>query len=63
MREVSPVALQAMLAQSTDEVFVACLRLDHPSFIEPVRLAYNTEALVRADGIYYPYGFDLTLPD
>lgn len=63
MREVSPAALQAMLAQTTDEVFVACLKIEHPSFVAPVRLAYNTQALNRADGIYYPYGFDLSLPD
>lgn len=62
MREVSPTALQAMLAQETAEVFVPCLTIDHPDLPAPLRLAYNSEPLMRAAGEYRPYGFRINLP-
>lgn len=63
MRAVSQQALQALLAQATSEVFIPCLRIDHPAFDEPIRLAYNTETVHRADGDYLPYAFQIKLPD
>lgn len=63
MRQVSPAALQAMFAQQTAEVFIPCLVIDHPSFAAPIRLAYDTAALVRAAGTYLPFAFEVTLPD
>lgn len=52
-----------MLAQDTAEVFIPCLHIDHPSFAAPIRIAYNTETVVRADGDYLPYPFQITLPN
>lgn len=51
-----------MLAQETAEVFVPCLRIQHPS-LETIRVCYNTEKLERADGDYLPYPFQLNLPN
>lgn len=62
MRAVSPVALQAMLAQETAEVFIPCLTINHPTFAEPIRLAYDTAPLARAAGVYQPYPFAIVLP-
>lgn len=62
MREVSVTALQAMMAQRTDEVFVPCLRIEHPD-LTTIRLAYNNTPLVRSDGTYQPYAFQINLPD
>lgn len=62
MREVSATALQAMLAQQTAEVFVPCLSITHPSFAEPIRLAYNTESVNRSAGEFKPYPFQINLP-
>lgn len=62
MRAVSQQALQAMMAQRTDEVFVPCLRIEHPD-LDTIRLAYNTDPVVRADGTYMPYAFQIDLPD
>lgn len=63
MREVSPAALQAMLAQQTPEVFIPCLTIEHPDLPETIRLAYNTEPVVRAAGTYMPFAFECNLPD
>jgi hypothetical protein len=62
MREVSVTALQAMLAQDTVEVFVPLLRIEHSGLAEPILLAYNTEQVVRSDGTYLPYAFQINLP-
>lgn len=62
MRQVSLNAMQAMLAQQTDEVFIPFLRIDHASFANPIRLAFNTEKITRADGDYMPYAFQIDLP-
>lgn len=63
MRTISAAAMQAVLAQQTGEVFVACLKIDHADFAIPIRLAMNTETLVRTDGDYLPYAFQVNLPD
>lgn len=63
MRQVSPAALQAMMAQSTPEVFVPLLRIEHPDLDAPVLLAYNTDPVVRSDGTYRPCAFEIPLPE
>lgn len=62
MRQVSLTALQAMMAQQTAEVFVPFLKIEHPSFANPIRLVYNTETIPRSDGDYLPYAFQIALP-
>lgn len=62
MREVSVNALQAMLAQDTPEVFVPLLKIEHPDLADPILLAYNTDPVVRSDGTYMPYAFQINLP-
>ena len=62
MRQVSLTALQAMMAQETAEVFVPLLRIEHPDLDAAILLAYNTEQVVRADGTYLPYPFQINLP-
>lgn len=51
-----------MLAQETAEVFVPLLRIEHADLAAPILLAYNTEPVVRADGTYLPYPFQINLP-
>lgn len=62
MRAVSLPALQAMMSQETAEVFVPLLRIEHASLPAPILLAYNTESVVRTDGTYLPYPFQIHLP-
>lgn len=40
-----------------------CLKIEHPGLPSTIRLVCNTEALVRADGTYQPYAFQVQLPD
>lgn len=60
-REISQTALRAMFAQETEEVFLICLRISHPD-ITTFRLVNNTEPVVRLDGTYQPYPFEVVLP-
>lgn len=62
MREVSPAALQGMLAQEAAEVFVPCLKIEHTDLPAPLQLAYNNEPLTRSTGEYKPYDFRINLP-
>lgn len=62
MREVSPTALQAMLAQDTPEVFVPWMKIEHPDLATPVRIAYDTQALAKSEGDFQPYAFQINLP-
>lgn len=59
---ISQDQLRAMLAQETEEVFLMCLTITHPSFAEPYRLVSNTQPLVRASGTFEPFAFALNLP-
>ena len=63
MRQISAAAMQAVLAQNTPDVFTPCLSINHPTFANPIRLAFNTEVLHRAAGDYMPYAFQIDLPN
>jgi hypothetical protein len=54
--------LRAVLASETDEVFLMCLTLSHPSFAESYKLVTDTHELVRASGTFEPFAFTLNLP-
>lgn len=62
MREVSPTALQAMLAQDTPEVFVPWLKIEHADLASPIRVAYDTQTLAKTEGDFLPYPFQINLP-
>lgn len=51
------------MAQDTAEVFVPLLKIEHASLASPILLAYNTEPVVRTEGTYLPYPFQINLPD
>lgn len=62
MRTVSPTGLQAMFARETAEVFLVTMRVYHASF-GTIRVVNNTEAVVKTDGTYQPFPFNLVLPE
>ncbi len=65
-RTVSPRALQAMLSRETGEVFLICLSIAPPTgstAFAPILLVNDNQPLVRADGTYQPFPFEVTLPD
>jgi hypothetical protein len=59
---VSNNALQALFAQETDEVFLVCLTIAHPSLLEPIRVVNNTEDLQRSSGLFIACAFEIELP-
>lgn len=61
-RILSPAAAQSVLAANTSEVWVAALRITHPS-MEPIRIVNDSIPMVRADGMYLPWAFEVSLPD
>ena len=67
-RSLSSVALQALYAQETDEVFVPLVLINHPSMDEPVRVAGSRHDVVTNDELannvtYQSYPFTIQLPD
>lgn len=60
-RMLSPAASRAILSQSTDEVFLACLSISHPA-IDTIRIVNNTETVMRLAGEFTPYPFQATIP-
>lgn len=61
-RIISHDALTAMLAQSTSEVFIELLTIDHPSLDAPIRLCNNGEAITSNGAYYTPAPFHAELP-
>lgn len=62
MNELSPAAMQSLLAQTTGEVWLSFLRIEHPSLPEPIRLVCNYTSITRADGVYVPFAFNVPSP-
>ena len=62
MTQPSLNALHAMLAEQTDEVFLACVTIDHPSMATPIRVVNDTQDLARSAGTFTAFPFEITLP-
>lgn len=60
--QISNAAARAILARSTDKVFLACLTVSHSS-IGTIRIVNNREEVVRITGTYVPYPFVPLLPE
>lgn len=61
--DVSPEAMQAILAQRTSKVFLSFLKVEHPSLPAPILRVFNTTPITRADGVYTPYAFNAPSPE
>lgn len=59
---ISANQLRGLLAQETDEVFLMCVTISHPSFTAPYRLVTDMVPLTRAAGVFEPFAFSLNLP-
>jgi len=62
MRQVSTTALQAMLAQQTDQIFLTCVKISHGSLSSDLRFVNDTQNLSRSDGTYMAAAFEFRLP-
>lgn len=60
---LSPEGIKAVLAQHTDEVFLNCLRISHPSLTDDIRLVCSKRNLTHAGEEYIALGFTVRLPN
>lgn len=60
---LSVTALQAALAQQTEQVFLACLTIEHDDLADAIRVVNNNEAVERTGGTYLAFPFEAVLPD
>lgn len=61
MRQLSGPAVRAVLSRETEKVFVCLMKIEHPD-IDTIRICSDTAQVVRSDGTYLPYPFELILP-
>ncbi len=59
---LSIAALRAVLAETTDEVFLECLTISGSGLATPIRVVNDPVPLVRSAGTFQPLSFELTLP-
>jgi hypothetical protein len=62
MNELSPDGMKAVLAQSTEEVFLTTVVLEHPDLDEPLRMVDNTQDILIAGEVYHKTGFTFEPP-
>lgn len=62
-RAISISALKGMLAQQTDEVYLECITITHPSLAAPVRIVNNGEDVARTAGTFKAWPFKMQLPN
>lgn len=60
---LSVTALQAALAQQTEQVFLACLTIQHAALADDIRVVNNNEDVERLAGTYLAFPFAIDLPD
>ena len=59
---LSQAALQAVLAQSTGQVFLECLTISHADLATPLRLVNDRADLTRTAGTFTAFPFQVTAP-
>lgn len=57
---LSQTALQAVLAQSTEQVFLECLTITHADLTTPLRFVNDLQDLARTAGTYTAFPFQVT---
>lgn len=62
MRSVSDVFLAAANAQTTAEIPIILLVIDHPTLSDPIRVCHNTENVTHDGETYYAFPFLIDLP-
>ncbi len=62
-RTISLPALQGMLAQETDEVYLIIMEVDHADLPSPLRFVNNSEDVTSGGDVYMAFPFEARLPD
>ena len=61
-RQLSLSAVQSLLAQETEKVWLVCLTIDHADLTSPIRLVNDKQDLTRTAGTFTAFPFQVTLP-
>ncbi len=61
-RALTPIAIQAINSQETDEIFLFILEFDEASLPSPIRIVNNTENITSNGDLYVAYPFEIELP-
>jgi hypothetical protein len=61
-RSLSSAALQAIFAQETGEAVFFLVEIDHPDFVQPIRLVNNNENVISGGETYFAFPFDVSIP-
>lgn len=62
MRSLSPVLLRALFSESTREVLLALLKIDHPNLVTPIRVVNNLQPITSQGYTWAAFPFEITLP-
>ena len=63
VRNFSSTGYQSILAQTSDEVWLVLLTIDHESLENPFRVVNNNEDIVSRSETFVRYPFDITLAE
>jgi len=61
-REVSATGLASILAESTSEVWLIALKIDHVDLASPIYLVHNNQDLTLGGQAHTAYPFSVSLP-
>lgn len=62
MRTLSPVLLRALFSESTREVLLALLKIEHPNLVTPIRVVNNLQPITSQGYTWAAFPFEITLP-
>jgi hypothetical protein len=62
MRTLSPVLLRAIFSESTREVLLALLKIEHPNLVTPIRVVNNLQPITSQGYTWAAFPFEITLP-
>lgn len=62
-RNVSDVFKEAFFSDSTDEIGLMLMTIDHEELPDPIRVVLNTELVISRGDIFLPYFFRVNFPE
>jgi hypothetical protein len=61
-KSLSTTAKQAIFSQTSDEVFLVLVTVDHPDMAQPIRVTSDGVDTISRGNTFIPFPFSLTLP-
>lgn len=63
MRSLSSQAIQEMFSETTDEVYVVLITIDHDDLVIQIRVCSDSVDTVSNGETFFSFPFDISLPD